>query len=232
MSYSYLENPKGRRILNKSGEERPMEEMEACAYYSRKQEQKCEQEGQTQKKARSIIDTHKGNHPRIPGLWYQDDFLSLDEERDITNEINSRPWLNELSRRVQHYGYKYDYKTKQVSELADKFMPVGILEKLDDSFTLSGFDQLIVNEYTPGQGIASHVDAKNAFGPVVVSVSTGSNVIMTFKNKDRVEDVLLRRRSVAILQGDARNVWTHEIKKHKDNIEGVRISLTFRMIKK
>ena len=35
------------------------------------------------------------------------------------------------------------------------------------------FEQAIVNEYEPGQGIAPHVD-RDCFGPVVATVSLGS----------------------------------------------------------
>ena len=42
------------------------------------------------------------------------------------------------------------------------------------------FDQLIVNEYQPGQGISPHIDNQTLFGDVVVSVSLSSNTIMTF----------------------------------------------------
>ena len=41
------------------------------------------------------------------------------------------------------------------------------------------FEQAIVNEYEPGQGIAPHID-RDCFGPVVATVSLGSAVNMDF----------------------------------------------------
>jgi alkylated DNA repair dioxygenase AlkB len=42
-------------------------------------------------------------------------------------------------------------------------------------------DQLIVNEYIPGQGIGDHVDHTKLFGQEVVSISLLSDVVMTFR---------------------------------------------------
>lgn len=42
------------------------------------------------------------------------------------------------------------------------------------------FDQITVNEYNKGDGIASHVDTHSAFGPVILSLSLLSGVSMKF----------------------------------------------------
>ena len=46
-----------------------------------------------------------------------------------------------------------------------------------------GFNQMIVNRYSPGQGISAHVDLA-AFGDVVVSVSLESAATMDFSPKE------------------------------------------------
>ncbi len=45
------------------------------------------------------------------------------------------------------------------------------------------FDQLIVNEYQPGQGISPHIDNKTLFSDIIVSLSLGSNAVMIFEKQ-------------------------------------------------
>ena len=47
--------------------------------------------------------------PAIPGLQYVPDFLNRDQERKLLYKIDEQEWMTELSRRVQHYGFKYPY---------------------------------------------------------------------------------------------------------------------------
>jgi alkylated DNA repair dioxygenase AlkB len=42
------------------------------------------------------------------------------------------------------------------------------------------FDQLIINEYMPGQGINKHVDRIDIFENYICSLSLGSDCVMTF----------------------------------------------------
>lgn len=99
------------------------------------------------------------------------------------------------------------------------------------------FDQVIVNEYLPGQGISAHVDCVPCFGPVIASVSLGATCEMLFHNlstKAR-SSILLEPHSLLMLSGEARYSWSHEIPaRQSDLIEGMRVtrgrrvSLTFR----
>lgn len=100
-------------------------------------------------------------------------------------------------------------------------------------------DQVIVNEYLPGQGIAQHVDCIPCFTDSLVSVSLASECVMNFTNKatHQVESMLLEPRSAIILKSDARYIWTHGIPARKrDEYEGRtierkrRVSLTFRKV--
>lgn len=52
----------------------------------------------------------------ISGLVYQNDFLNSDEEIAILSQIEKEEWDSSLKRRVQHYGYIYDYKKKNISQ--------------------------------------------------------------------------------------------------------------------
>lgn len=51
----------------------------------------------------------------VPGLVIVDDFVSPLEETHLLGAIDAMPWLSDLSRQVQHYGYTYDYRARRVT---------------------------------------------------------------------------------------------------------------------
>lgn len=180
----------------------------------------------------------------ISGLRYVPEFVTEEEAQEIGRRIEEAEWSGELSRRVQHYGYKYDYKTRRIR----REMSVGPLpswlrelgERLQNAGVFAAVpDQVIVNEYVPGQGIAAHIDCEPCFGDTVASLSLGSSCVMDFTHlhSDQVESVLLEPRSVVVLKEDARYQWKHGIAKRKQDryngkiyTRGKRLSLTFRVV--
>lgn len=135
------------------------------------------------------------------------------------------------------------------------------------------YDQLTINHYLPGQGnlkltntwkkiaffiyiyiyirysfllfqgIPPHVDTHSPFEDTILSLSLGSSCVMNFKKGDAKVDVVLPRRSLLVMTGEARYAWTHGISsKRSDSIEttdgvikqtrGVRTSFTFRKVRK
>src|SRR5919202_7152180 len=46
----------------------------------------------------------------LPGLTYVPDYINVDEQNKLLNIIDKQEWSTILKRRVQHYGYRYDYK--------------------------------------------------------------------------------------------------------------------------
>jgi alkylated DNA repair dioxygenase AlkB len=181
---------------------------------------------------------------KVPGLAYHGDFLSADEAARIVAHIDNADWITDLKRRVQHYGFKYDYKAKSVDEsmrIAD--LPLWA-ERMGNRLVNLGLfstvpDQVIVNEYLPGQGITPHVDCVPCFGEAVASVSLMSPCVMRFislHGKGTV-DVDLIPGSVVLIAGESRYEWKHGIMARKcDRIDGVvrprarRISATFRTV--
>lgn len=174
--------------------------------------------------------------PDIPGLQYLSDFITAEEERALIKIIDQQPWLNDLKRRVQHYGDKYDYKARAVNKGA-------YLGPLPDWLMLVAHkllfkpDQAIVNEYQPGQGIAAHIDCIPCFDDTIASLSLGSGATMQFTNGSEKQEVFLEPRSLIILSGPARYDWTHAIPARKSDVvdgfkieRGRRISLTFRSV--
>lgn len=181
----------------------------------------------------------------IKGLEYHKNFISNIEHKEILAIIDSQIWLDDLKRRVQHYGYKYDYKRRSI----DKSMLLGeiplwckiIGQKMQDNGIINFMpDQVIVNEYLPGQGIANHIDCEPCFNDIVVSLSLASSCIMQFTNKNNLQEIipiLLEPCSLVVLKQDARYNWMHGIKAVKtDNYYGQkivrnrRVSLTFRKV--
>lgn len=178
----------------------------------------------------------------IPGLDYIPDYICVDEERALIDVIDQQPWLNDLKRRVQHYGYKYDYKARGVTydlnlgPLPDWIQNLCTRLKTDSVFE-SEPDQVIVNEYMPGQGISAHVDCIPCFGETIASLSMGSAAFMEFAYEGQKEELYLEPCSLLVLSGSARRDWTHSIPARKSDLvdgfrvrRGRRISLTFRTV--
>lgn len=179
----------------------------------------------------------------IPGLQYLPEYLSSQTAANLLARIDASPWLNDLKRRVQHYGFKYDYKRRSI----DADMRIGPLPTWTHSLTERLVadnlmpvvpDQLIVNEYLPGQGIADHVDCEPCFGDVIVSISLGCPYLMNFTKKNQRSETyshLLESGSLLLLSGAARYEWMHGIKGRKTESwagqkfpRSRRVSLTFR----
>ena len=175
----------------------------------------------------------------ISGLRFIPRFITRDEERILMRSIDASPWNTSLKRRTQHYGYTYSYTAKSTATLAPpipEWCSFLVDRLLEQHVLLVRPDQLIVNEYEPGQGIYPHVDSTSSFEDGIVSVSLGSDVVMDFihqRSKDKKE-VTLPRCSVLAMHGDARYEWRHGIAFRKTD-HGVkrhrRISLTFRKMK-
>ena len=181
------------------------------------------------------------------GLIYRPDFITEEEETRLVGCVDGAEWNTVLKRRVQHYGWRYDYGKRRI----DEDMRLGELPEwaqelgrrlVNEGLMTDPPDQLIVNEYEGEQGIAAHVDKEDIFAERVATVSLLETWEMVFRRRDTKEKVekALERRSVAVLTGDARYKWTHEIPKRKNEpredrsgkrrrVKRVRrISLTFR----
>ena len=53
--------------------------------------------------------------PEIPGLTYLPDFLDPAEQKRTLETIGRSHWMSTLERRVQHYGWRYDYRSRVVT---------------------------------------------------------------------------------------------------------------------
>ncbi|MCS6815287.1 MAG: alpha-ketoglutarate-dependent dioxygenase AlkB [Cyanobacteria bacterium] len=179
----------------------------------------------------------------VPGLKYVADFITELDELDLLAAVDAEPWLTDLKRRVQHYGYRYDYKARKVDPSMHLGSLPGWAQSLAARLVADGYmstpDQLIVNEYEPGQGIAPHVDCVTCFGSVVCSITLGSQCMMELSavNGEGTRSLLLERCSLVVLAGESRYEWRHAIARRKTDKIGDqmlprnrRVSLTFRTV--
>ena len=179
------------------------------------------------------------------GLSYRENYISEEEAKRLVQKVDAARWRTDLKRRVQDYGYRYDYITRQARR-DDYLGPLpALFQKLAERLAFERHfqtvpDQVIVNEYQPGQGISAHIDCQPCFGETIASVSLLSACVMRFasQNDSQQMDLHLQPASLLVLKDDARLLWSHAIQPRKsDVIEGQRhhrsrrISLTFRTMK-
>lgn len=178
------------------------------------------------------------------GLEYYPKFISEGEELELITAIDNANWLNDLKRKVQHYGFKYDYKARRIDEsfrigtlpnwsdfIVDRILKNGIVNHQPD--------QLIINNYEVGEGISMHVDCEPCFTDIIISLSLFSDIVMDFKklNSNQKESILLQRGSLLVISGDARYKYEHGIAQRKSDMFNKRkrdrkrrVSMTFRKV--
>ncbi len=179
-----------------------------------------------------------------PGARVIRDFLSEPAAERLLAAIDASTWRADLKRRVQHYGWRYDYRERRVTnDMRLGPLPEWLLPAAEAVGALTDFDrrpdQVIVNEYLPGQGISAHVDCEPCFGPAIASLSLGGRAEMAFRHQKSGErrSLMLEPLMLLILSGEARYDWTHEIPARKSDFVGGerqarsrRVSLTFRTV--
>lgn len=175
----------------------------------------------------------------IPGLQYVSDYLSAEQHDHLVQIIDQQPWLTDLKRRVQQYGYRYDYRARQaIADMSLGPFPAWLqtlANQIGRDLTVETPDQAILNEYQPGQGIAPHIDCQPCYGDTIVSISLLSGCVMTYSRGDQTLPIWLAPRSAVIMQGEARQLWKHGIARVKNDLvdghsiaRGRRISITLR----
>ncbi|XP_005105017.1 alkylated DNA repair protein alkB homolog 8 [Aplysia californica] len=195
---------------------------------------------------------------RPPGLHILEDFVTIQEEASLIEHfkfnIEDSEGQKECGvmkhRQVKHFGYEFKYGINDVDindPLPDGIPTIckGFLDRSLATGLVHFFpDQLTVNQYKPGQGIPPHVDTTYAFEDGIVSLSLGSQAVMDFRHPDgRHLSVVVPRRSLLIMTGDSRYVWSHGITPRKSDIvatptgcgltlvhRDTRLSLTFRKV--
>ena len=177
------------------------------------------------------------------GAIYIENFISLKDEIHIMDYLDQGEWSNNLKRRVQHFGYTYDYKSRKMDhshKIGEVPSWMGFIRHklIDKEYFRYPPDQVIANEYLPGQGISKHIDCEPCFDNTIASLSLLSPCEMIFRSRNhKIASIILEPRSLLIMKDDSRYNWTHEIPARKsDIINGIkhprsrRVSLTFRTV--
>lgn len=182
------------------------------------------------------------------GLYYIGSFLSPQEQDECIARVDAAAdqWLNDIARRVQHYGWRYDYKARAITpdmhigalpdwlaKLAEKIHREAVLPNGAPLFERLP-EQVIVNEYLSGQGIAMHIDHRG-FGPSICTISLLEDWEMDFSlRKGDKLPAMLERGSCVVLTEDSRYKWQHGIAARRTEKDGTkrgrRVSLTFRTV--
>ncbi|XP_041652260.1 alkylated DNA repair protein alkB homolog 8 [Cheilinus undulatus] len=167
--------------------------------------------------------------PLPEGLTLVEDFVSVDEETLLlaaidwssTNDDNTAQKALK-HRKVKHFGFEFRYDNNNVDK--DKPLPTGIpqeclpvLERcVSNRHINTKPDQLTVNQYESGQGIPPHVDTHSAFEDTILSLSLGAQTVMEFRHPDgRLVPIVLPPRSLLVMKGESRYLWTHGITPRK-----------------
>jgi len=185
--------------------------------------------------------------PSVDGLVVVPGFITEQVESAVVALLQQHAPDRSLQRSTWHFGRRYDYADSLVTQAIDVPPIPDILKTIGNELVShDAFNepptQVICNEYLANtlrkDGIASHRDRTDCFGPVVATVSLLESWVMRFtRSPDERVDVVLPRLSVAILTGPARYEWSHGIQPRQyDRVGGVRVrrnrrlSATFRTI--
>ena len=162
----------------------------------------------------------------VPGLKLIQNFVSATEETALLRELEQYPKHHLSHRSVQQFGTAFCYATRGISdeEKPPPFPPVvqGVADRMQPCFGESEITQMTVNHYSStSSGIGAHVDTHSAFGPVIASLTLVAGASMIFRCMNHVDDqnncvgrvkmVFLPRRSLLVMDGDARLCWSHAI---------------------
>lgn len=167
--------------------------------------------------------------PLCAGLSYHKDAIDSKTEQALRSFLygpmmKPRKWQNGPGsgskgpvRRVQQYGYSYDYATKRITA-AEPIPPElqQLIKDLQEKKLLQAeVNQIIVNEYLPGQGITAHTDDVRWFGEKISSLRLFGGCKMVIADP-RSADTLakglyLDPRSILEFAGKARWERTHAI---------------------
>ena len=204
-------------------------------------------------------------HVCVEGATVVADFITEADEEALLACVNSRPWIDSIHRRVQHYGYTFNYKTFLLDFMAETPpMPEPVQQVIAKICSSIGGEhkltQLTVNEYEAGQGIAPHIDTESCFGPSIFVLNLAGGIVMTLrkpydetagsssgsddcdspstpanKRAQIKKHMWLPRRSLLVLEREARYAYSHGIAKRINDVvdgqvlpRGRRVSMTFR----
>jgi alkylated DNA repair dioxygenase AlkB len=158
-----------------------------------------------------------------PGFLYFPDFITADEEKDLIREIANTELHTfvfqgyEARRKVASFGYDYSFDKKSLTKgdaIPSSFIP--LIKKVSEhtAIGIEKFAELLITEYPTGSVINWHRDAPPF--DVIAGISLLSDCTFRFRPHEKAKQTrgsivsaLLKRRSLYIIQNEARTSWQH-----------------------
>lgn len=174
----------------------------------------------------------------IPGLRYQPDFLSREDEAQLlevirTLSLHPAKYKEYLARRqVVSFGGSYDFDThtlKAGKALDERLVP--LRDRVADWLGVAHerLVQVLVAEYAPGTPLGWHRDVPDF--ETIAGVSLGSDATLRFRRyppdeaaKRHAVQLDVAPRSIYKMEGAARWAWQHCV----PPVKSLRWSVTFR----
>jgi alkylated DNA repair dioxygenase AlkB len=176
-----------------------------------------------------------------PGFSYFPAFISEEEEKQLLEAISGISLHTfifqgfEAKRKTASFGYDYSFDHRRLAkgkEIPSVFFP--LIEKVAAhiGFKPADFTELLVTEYPVGSVINWHRDAPPF--DLIAGISLASDCTFKLRPHEKEKQVRsatislpVKRRSLYIMQGSAREEWQHSI----SPVKSVRYSITLRTLK-
>lgn len=161
--------------------------------------------------------------PAAPTVYYLPEFLIPADQEALLQAVDSvDEWTSLRRRRLQQWGGTPLPEGMQQEPLPPYLTTV--IARLVDVFGVSETpNHVLINEYTPGQGIMPHRDGP-LYHPRVAILSLGGTVAMDLNppqgGGDESLQVVLRPGSLLIFEEDVYEKWMHGIAETGEDIIG------------
>jgi alkylated DNA repair dioxygenase AlkB len=176
-----------------------------------------------------------------PGFTYIPDFITEAEEAYLIGEIGKIPLHTflfqgfEAKRKVASFGYDWSFDKRILSKgagIPDAFRPLIGAVARGLSLNETAFAELLLTEYPEGSVINWHRDAPPF--DLIAGMSLLADCTFRLRPHDKarqgrgaVISLPVRRRSLYVIQGEARIDWQHSIAAVKER----RYSITLRTLR-
>jgi alkylated DNA repair dioxygenase AlkB len=159
------------------------------------------------------------------GFFYTDNFLSMEEEMILIEEIKDIELHTfifqgyQAKRKVASFGYDYSFNDRALHKgepIPQQFN--WLIQKVSNQLNIPSLDftELLITEYPPGAVINWHRDAFPFETIAAVSLQSDCNLRLRphekqKQNRKALISQLVKRRSLYVLRDEVRSEWEHSI---------------------
>ncbi|XP_067113545.1 alpha-ketoglutarate-dependent dioxygenase alkB homolog 4 [Osmerus mordax] len=180
----------------------------------------------------------------FPGVFLWENFISEEDEIELAEKMDRNVWRESQSgRKKQDYGPKVNFKKHKVRVGGFCGLPdisQKLVQRMSQEPVLAGFQPVeqCNLDYSPqrGSAIDPHLDDSWLWGERLVTINLLSDTILTMSMEEGLSEigdegevrvkVHLPRRSLVVLQGEARHRWKHAI--YRQDVHARRVCSTYR----